>query len=150
MTKTDFSILALGTPNLGELNQIYGAFKALEELTGNTYDYEKLFLLPLNVSSVHEQTEKIVASRFPDIDHFRTTVFQMLDNYFAKNTVVPKVFITAYTQAENKNAGKNVDTICQLIKEYYKIHNLGKIFTTVLTSRLHKYKYVDLIKRLRG
>ena len=145
MAKTDFSLMALGTPNTGELNQIYGAFKALEELTGNSYDYDKMFLLPLNVNSVHEQKNKMVLSEYPDYPSFKDEIFKMLDRHLAQLKNPPRVFITVYTQLENYVAGKNIDAVCQAVKEYYKEHHLGNILTTVLTSRAHKYKYVDLI-----
>ena len=145
MSKTDFSLMALGTPNTGELKQIYGAFKALEELTGNAYDYDKMFLLPLNINSIHEQREKIIASNYANYSLFKENIFKMLDKHLALTKIPPKVFITVYTQLENNLAGKNIDAVCRAVKEYYKEHHLGNILTTVLTSRAHKYKYVDLI-----
>ncbi len=145
MEKTDFDVMAWGTANLGELNQIYGAFKALEDLTGNTYDHDKAFLLPLGVNNIRDLKETLKLSKFSDYPTFKKEVFTILDNFLKTKEIAPKVFIVAYTQAENKVAGKNIDAICRAVKEYYKEHNLGNIFTSVLTSRLHKYKYVDLI-----
>lgn len=35
--------------------------------------------------------------------------------------------------------------LCRAVKEYYKQQNFGPLLTAVLTSRMHKYQYVDLI-----
>lgn len=145
MEKTDFDIMAWGTANLGELNQIYGAFKAIEDLTGNTYEYEKSLLLPLGVSNIQDLKETLKLSQFSDYKLFKKEVFAILDNFLKAKKIAPKVFIVAYTQADNKVSEKNIDAICRAVKEFYKEHNLGNVFTSVLTSRLHKYKYVDLI-----
>ena len=145
MIATNIALMAWGTANLGELKQIYGAFKALEDLTGNTYDYNQMLLLPKGISSVKELKENIVFSKYPSYAAFKKEVYAILDNFFAKQNQIPKVFITSYVQADNKVSGKNVDMLCRAVKEYYKEHRLGSIFTAVLTSRLHKYKYVDLI-----
>ena len=145
MEKTDFDVMAWGTANLGELNQIYGAFKALEDLTGNTYEYEKSLLLPLGISNIRDLKDTLKLSNFSDYQSFKQEVFAILNNFLKTKKIAPKVFIVAYTQADNKVAGKNMDAICRAVKEFYKEHNLGNVFTSVLTSRLHKYKYVDLI-----
>ena len=145
MEKIDFDVMAWGTANLGYLNQIYGAFKALEDLTGNTYDYDNAFLLPVGINHVRDLKENMNLSKFSDYAAFKKEVFSILDNFLKSKKIAPKVFIVAYDQAENKAAGKNVDAVCRAVKEYYKEHNLGNVFTAVLTSQLHKYKYVDLI-----
>ena len=145
MTDTNFEAMAWGTANLGELNQIYGAFMALEDLTGNVYDYDKQFLLPEGVSSVKDLKDVITYSNYPSYQLFKKTVFEILKKFLDKKNTIPKIFIIAYHQSDNDIAGKNVDAVCQAVKEYYQEHKLGSIFTTVLTSRLHKYKFVDLI-----
>ena len=145
MTNTNITVFGLGTPNRGELNQVYGAFAALAELTGNSYDFEQMFLLPLGINSVAEMKDAIRPSDYKNYNQFKAVAFEMLDAFFAKAQATPRVFVTAYVQAQNQFAGSNVDGICRAVKEYYKEHNLGNIFTTVLTSRLYKYKYVDLI-----
>lgn len=145
MEKTDFDVMAWGTANRGYLNQIYGAFKALEDLTGDTYDYDNAFLLPAGINNVRDLKENMNLSKFPNYPSFKKEVFFILDNFLKSKKNTPKVFIVTYNQAENKLAGKNVNAICRAVKEYYKEHDLGNIFTSVLTSRLHKYKYVDLI-----
>lgn len=145
MTNTNIAVFGLGTPNRGELNQVYGAFAALAELTGNSYDFEQMFLLPLGVSSVAEMKDAIRPSDYKNYSQFKAALFEMLDVFFAKVQTTPRVFVTAYVQAQNQFAGSNVDSICRAVKEYYKEHNLGNVFTAVLTSRLHNYKYVDLI-----
>ena len=145
MEKTDFGVMGWGTANLGELNQIYGAFKALEDLTGNTYEYEKSLLLPLGISNIRDLKDTLKLSNFSDYQSFKQEVFAILNNFLKTKEIAPKVFLVAYTQADNKVAGKNMDAVCRAVKEFYKEHNLGNVFTSVLTSRLHKYKYVDLI-----
>ena len=145
MTDLNFTVFALGTPNVGELNQIYGAFEALSELTGNQYAEKDMFLLPTDVDMINDLKEQLSYSKFKNYEQYKKTVYLMLDKYFADKKEPPRVFITAYTQARNKQAFKDVDTICRCVKDYYREHNMGKILTSVLTSRLHPYRYVDLI-----
>ena len=53
--------------------------------------------------------------------------------------------MTVYNPTESRNAAEDADMLCRAVKEYYKQNNLGDIFTAVLTSRLYRYKYVDMI-----
>ncbi len=145
METTEITAFALGTPNAGELNQIHGAFKAIAELLGTVQKNDKKFLLPKDVDDISELKDTISFSKYADYESFKTDVYGMLDKYFSSCEVVPRVFVLAYNQSENKWAGKNIDAVCQVVKEYYKEHQFGEVLTTVLTSRLHKYKYVDLI-----
>ena len=78
MTNTNFAVFGLGTPNRGELKQIYGAFAALAELTGNSYDFEQMFLLPLGVSSVAEMKDAIRPSDYKNYSQFKTALFETL------------------------------------------------------------------------
>ncbi len=145
METTEITAFALGTPNIGYLNQILGAFRAISELLGTSQKKEEMFLLPKEINDVSDLKDTISFSKYADYDSFKADVGGMLDKYFSSCDAVPRVFITAYDQTENERDGKNIDAICRVVKEYYKEHQLGEVLTTVLTSRLHKYKYVDLI-----
>lgn len=145
MIDTEIAAFALATPNIGYQNQVLGAFKAISDLTGQKYDFDSMFLLPKNIKNPSEIRETVVCSKFPSYETFRKEIFEMIDDYLKKSKKVPKVFIIAYNQAENEQAGSNVDMMCRAVKEYYKEHELGFVLCAVLTSRLHKYKYVDLI-----
>lgn len=136
---------ALGERNKGYLNQILGAFKALADLTGQQYDSDRLFMLPENVSNVGDMKDAFFYSQFESYEAFRRKIFEMADAYFQKTNFIPKVFITVYNPTESRNAAEDSDMLCRAVKEYYKEHNLGNIFTAILTSRLHRYKYADMI-----
>ena len=120
MTNTNITVFGLGTPNRGELNQVYGAFAALAELTGNSYDFEQMFLLPLGINSVAEMKDAIRPSDYKNYNQFKAAAFEMLDAFFAKAQATPRVFVTAYVQAQNQFAGSNVDGICRAVKDYYQ------------------------------
>ena len=145
MTNQTITAFALATPNGGETNQILGAFKAISELTGDIYDFENSFLLPEGTNNYKEIREKLKFSDFTSYTAFKKEAYNLLNNYMQKVDIIPQIFITAYNQGENALAGSNVDAICRVIKEYYEENKLGHIVTTVLTSKLHKYKYVDLV-----
>lgn len=136
---------ALGERNKGSLNQILGAFKALSELTGQSYDTDKLFLLPKNVSEVNDLKEAVFYTQFSDYNSFRNKIFEMADDYFQKNNFIPTVFVTVYNPTESLNAAEDADMLCRAVKEYYQQHRFGNIFTMVLTSCLYGYKYADLV-----
>jgi len=145
MNNSHLNAFALATPNTGELAQIFGAFKALSDISGITYDNNHLFLLPKGTDNISAVKDTIAYSKYASYEDFRRDIFEMLDIFFQNTPVVPGIFILAYNQSDNKQAESNVDMTCRAVKEYYQEHRLGQIFTTVLTSRLHKYKYVDLI-----
>lgn len=136
---------SLATPNLGDRNQILGAFHILSELTGATYDFEKAFLLPEGVSSCVDVKDFFAYSNYKRYADFRTAVWKMLDQFLNSQDVTPKIFVTAYGFGKKANAAKNVDKLCCAVKEYYEAHELGKIITVVLTSPAYKYKSVDII-----
>lgn len=141
----DLKAFALAPQNTGELNQLRGALKAISDLTANQEDIERDFLLPGNAVSASDVRDDLYYSNFSSYDKFRKEIHLLLDKYFQTNNTVPKIFVTAYTQGLNKLAQKNVDMLCRAVKEYYKQHTLGPLLTAVLTSRMHKYQYVDLI-----
>lgn len=145
MTNQAITAFALATPNGGETNQILGAFKALSDLTGDIYNFENSFLLPENVNNYKEIREKLKFSDFSSYASFKKEAFKQIDSYIRKAEIIPQIFITAYSQGENTLAGSNVDAICRAVKEYYAEHNLGNILTAVLTGKLNKYQYVDLV-----
>ena len=149
MEQTDYADLtafAMGTPDRGFLNQILGALRAISELTGLPEGAGHCFLLPEGVEDVSQLKESIFYSQFKNYPEFRKQIFTMMDSYMSEaGERIPRIFITAYNLTESLNAGKNTDMLCRAVKEYYAEHNLGFVLTTVLTSRLHKYKYVDLI-----
>ena len=120
METTEITAFALGTPNVGYLNQLYGAFRALSELLGTSQKKEKMFLLPKGISDVSDLKDTVSFSKYADYDSFKADVYGMLDVYFQSCDVVPRVFITAYDQTENERDGKNIDAICRVIKEYYQ------------------------------
>ncbi len=145
MEVSDIIPFALGERNRGFLNQILGAFKALSELTGQSYEVNKLFVLPEGVSDVNDLKEAIFYSQYNDYTSFCDKIFELFDAYFKKCDFIPKVFVTVYNPTESRNAAEDADMLCRAVKEYYKQNNLGDIFTAVLTSRLYRYKYVDMI-----
>lgn len=145
MNYQNLKAFALASPNAGEVNQLRGALKALADLTAGQEDIEQCFLLPGNASAATEVKDSLYFSNFDSYDKFRKEVHRLIDVYLQKNDTAPKIFITAYNQAQNKMAQKNIDMLCRAVKEYYKKHNLGTVLTAVLTSRMHKYQYVDLI-----
>lgn len=141
----DIFAFALATPNTGELNQIWGALETFAKQTKTAKESEKNFLFPLNKKTLSEMREPFSILNYKSYRSFKNDANKMLDKYFQKIKTPPKVFIMSYTQALNELSDKNIDAMCRVVKEYYKKHNYGKILTTVLTSRLHPYKYVDII-----
>lgn len=145
MNNLEVSAFAFATPNMGEQNQLLGAFKAISDITGVPDNGENNFLLPPQAEKLSDVKETIAYSKYPSYKEFRKDIYAAIDKYLQKGNTVPGIFLIAYNQAQNKAAGENVDMACRAVKEYYKEHNLGNIITGVLTSRLHKYQYVDLI-----
>ena len=141
----DFTAFAYASPDKGYQNQIIGALNAIAELTGIPYEPELSFLLPEGVTDIAQLRENVLYSKIKNYKIFRKKIFAMLDIYMQKVNKIPRIFITVYNMTESLSAGKNTDKLCQAVKEYYAEHNLGYIFTTVLTSKLHNYKHVDLI-----
>lgn len=141
----DIRAFALATPNIGELNQILGALRAISDFTASSENYEDFFLLPFQATKLSEVKDALYYTSFRTFDDYYAEVEKLLDAFMAKTDVVPKIFITAYTQGLNQAAAENVDMLCKAVKLYYKQHKLGFVLTSVLTSRVHKYQYVDLI-----
>jgi hypothetical protein len=137
--------LGFGTANQGEQSQLIGALNAIAKLTKTEVDIDKQVLLPKNVDSLFEMKDNISFLDFKNYKSYKEYLYTLLDDYFSKTSFIPNVFIKVFNQAENNDAFTNTDMTCKAIKEYYQEHNLGNIFTTILTSRYYKYKYVDLI-----
>lgn len=136
---------ALAPQNFGELNQLRGALNAISEIASNKDDVDSHFLLPKGVTSASDIRKDLFYSNFCNYNEFCKEIHDLLDKYFETNKIVPKIFITAYTQALNDLAQENVDMLCRSVKEYYEQHNFGSLLTAVLNSRVHEYKYVDLM-----
>lgn len=145
MNYKNIKAFALATPNTGELNQILGALKAISDLTADTGNLENDFLFPYKASSLADVKDALYFHSFKNFNDYYHEVEKLLNIFMSKATIIPKIFVTAYTQGLNQNAAENVDMLCKAIKQYYSEHNLGPIMTTVLTSRVHKYKFVDVI-----
>ncbi len=145
MDYKDLRAFALATPNTGELNQIFGALKAIAELTDSEDNFEECFLLPFGAHTLSQVKDPFYFHNFSGFKDYYAEVRKLLDVFMAKTNSVPHIFITVYTQALNQNASKNVDMLCKAVKIYYRTHKLGQVMTTVLTSRVHKYRFVDLI-----
>ncbi len=145
MSTNNIYAFALAPVDTGYRNQILGAFRALNDLTGEQNDVDSMLVLPEDVPSYLEVKNSLCYSQFKNYKDFKQKVFERLDLYFAKINFTPRIFMTVYNPTESNTPGKNVDKLCCAIKEYYTEHNLGKVMTVVLTSRYYKYKYVDLI-----
>ena len=136
---------SLATPDVGYRNQILGAINAISELTGNEQTPETAFVLPLDINHYTEIRQSISFAQYKNYAAFKSALFPMLDSYFSQNHIVPRVFVAAYNLTEKGNTEENTDMLCRVIKEYYAQNNLGQVLTTVLSSKVHEYKYVDLI-----
>lgn len=145
MTNQNMMPFAVAIPDVGFRNQIMGAFNALLSLTGSTENPEHLFVLPQGCSDIHDLKESLKLTRLNIYSEFKAELFSMLDNYFKGLKIIPRIFICVYNLTESKQPEYYIDMLCRAVKEYYKVRHLGNVFTTVLTSRMHSYKYVDLI-----
>ncbi len=136
---------SLAVADIGYRNQILAAFHAINELTGTNQPIETAFILPLDVKNYTDVKKPINFAQYKSYAAFKNDIFKMLDAYFARIDFIPQIFITSYNQSESLKAGENTDMLCRAIKEYYKTHQLGFVFTSVVTSKPHDYKYVDFI-----
>jgi hypothetical protein len=141
----DMTPFALAPADVGCQNQILGAFKALYNMNGTTYNSDDLFVLPDKAKTLSDVKHGIIYSKFATYNDFFEKITALLDKYLLHVKSIPNVFITVYNPTESSQPAENADTLCRAIKEYYAQHNLGAIFTVVLSSRFHKYKYIDLI-----
>ena len=145
MNYQELRAFALATPNMGELNQLLGALKAISDLTAGTDNYEDCFLLPNGAATLADVKDPFYFSAYKNFEAYYAEASKLLDVFMAKTDIVPQIFVTAYTQGLNTAAAENVDMLCKAVKTYYKKNKLGPVMTAVLTSRVHKYKFVDLI-----
>lgn len=145
MKKEKIIAFGLGTANRGEQSQLLGALKAIALNTNNSFNEKKQVLLPIGIKKIEDMRENFYCSKYKNYKMFKKDIFLILDRYFEANKIIPRVFVTVFNQALNENAATDADATCRVIKEYYEEHNLGYIFTTVLTAKYYKYKYVDLI-----
>jgi len=133
----NIAAFAFDTPYLGYRNQLLGALKALR---GNDSNAER-YLLPLSDSD----GEAVCFSNCKNYKDFSCRIFAALDKAFLLLPEIPRVFLAAFNFTETGSAQKNSDMLCRAVKEYYTEHNLGNIFTAILSSRLYDYEYADLI-----
>lgn len=145
MKKINLFAFALGTADAGYRNQLLGALNALRHSSKTSFPSEKCFLLPEGVPTIWDMHDSFCYAKFSSYEKFRQEMFAMMDKWMAQALETPRVFVTAYNFTESNVPEKNADMACRAVKEYYKKHQLGKIFTVVLSSKLHNYKYVDLI-----
>ena len=145
MKKDTLLAFAVDTPYMGCRNQILGALDAINKNSKTALPAEKCLLLPSGAETVDDMRESLCYAHFGSYRSFQNEIFALLDARLPQLPAVPRVFITAYNLTESGAADKNADMLCRAVKEYYRRHNLGKIFTVVLISRLHNYKYVDLV-----
>lgn len=144
MKKRNGYAFALGTADQGYRNQIAGAIGALYQSCGNIYPVENSFFPPSGLTGSAD-LKTLTYSQCRSYNEFRKRVFALLDFWLPQFPETPRIFVTAYNFTESSAPEKNVDMVCRVVKEYYRQRGLGNIFTTVLSSRLHNYKYVDLI-----
>lgn len=145
MKKDTLLAFAVDTPYMGCRNQLLGALDAINKNSKTALPAEKCLLLPSGAETVDDIRESLCYAHFGSYRSFQNEIFALLDARLPQLPAVPRVFITAYNLTESGAADKNADMLCRAVKEYYRRHNLGKIFTVVLISRLHNYKYVDLV-----
>ena len=136
---------ALAPADLGCRNQILGAFRAINELTGEAPRLEDSFVLPKGSESYDDVKIPLIRSNFRTYKDFKDEIFACLDAFLLKASVVPCVFITVYNPTESAQPAENADALCRAVKEYYAERGLGVVMTVILTARYHKYKYIDLI-----
>ena len=136
---------ALAPADLGYRNQILGAFRAINELTGETPRLEDSFVLPKGSESYDDVKASLIRSNFKTYKDFKDEIFACLDAFLLKASPVPCVFITVYNPTESAQPAENADALCRAVKEYYAERGLGVVMTVILTARYHKYKYIDLI-----
>jgi hypothetical protein len=136
---------ALAPSTVGCQNQVLGAFQALYDLNKTDYDSKDLLILPDQAKQLSEVKHGVNYAQFASYDDFATKINGLLDTYLLQAKSIPNVFITAYNPTDSATPGEDADALCRAVKEYYAQHNLGKIFTVVLSSRFYEYKNADLI-----
>lgn len=143
--KSKIIAFAFDTPDTGYRNQLIGAIDAIHHKADSACPATECLLLPQEIADAKELPPPLCYSNFGGYRKFRTEIFSVLDTWFKRTAEIPRVFLTPYNLTESAFPEVNADTICHAVKEYYKQHNLGEILTVVLSSKLHKYKYVDFI-----
>ena len=144
-TKSNVIAFAFDTSDIGYRNQLIGAINAIHQKAGSNYSVDKCLLLPQGISNAKDLPCSLCYTNFSSYKKFRATIFSILDSWFEHITSVPRVFLTPYNFTESTSPDTNADTICRIVKEYYKMHSLGNVLTVVLSSKLHNYKHIDFI-----
>lgn len=140
MNLNHFIAFAPPTPNLGELNQLRGVLLALTRVRGN-------IRFAYNMDMCFENVSDIPLRRhlYTDDAAFMQVVDRCLDVYFSRHLLAPRVFIVACSQGENENACPNADAMCRAVKSYYERHQMGKLVTVVVNSRMCPYASADVV-----
>jgi hypothetical protein len=126
-------------------NQILGAFQALYDINKTDYDCNDLLIFPDEAKQISDVKYGINYSQFASYEAFSKKISSLLDDYLPKVKKIPNVFITVYNHTESDTPSENADALCRSVKEYYAQHNLGPIFTVVLSSRFYEYQHADLV-----
>ena len=143
--KSEIVAFALDTFDIGYRNQLIGALNAIHQKNGLACPVDRCLVLPQEVADVKRLSKSLCYTNFSSYKKFRTTIFSILDAWFKHTQSIPRVFLTPYNFTESASPEVNADTICRVVKEYYKQHGLGDVLTVVLSSKLHNYKHVDFI-----
>ena len=142
---SDIIAFAFDTSYTGYCNQLIGAINAIHQKAGSDCPAGKCLLLPQGIDDAKDLPKSLCYSNFNSYKKFRAQIFSILDDRFEHMQPVPRIFLTPYNLTESPFPNINADTICRIVKEYYKLHQLGNILTVVLSSKLHNYKYIDFI-----
>ena len=143
--KSNVIAFAFDTSDIGYRNQLIGAINAVHQKAGSDCSADKCLLLPRGISDAKDLPQALCYTNFNSYKKFRAQIFSILDAWFEQTPSVPRVFLTPYNFTESSSPDINADTICRIVKEYYKQHQLGNVLTVVLSSKLHNYKYIDFI-----
>ena len=143
--KSEIVAFAFDTFDIGYRNQLIGALNAIHQKNGLACPVDRCLVLPQEVADVKRLSKSLCYTNFSSYKKFRTTIFSILDAWFKHTQSIPRVFLTPYNFTESASPEVNADTICRVVKEYYKQHGLGDVLTVVLSSKLHNYKHVDFI-----
>jgi len=143
MLKRMVAGFALYTPNVGEQNQIKGLLAWLVKASRKNGAVHFAFNWDMFVGGAEGRLLRL--SDYADYQDFEKDVFLSLDAYFAGHLLVPRVFVTAYTQGENENAAPNADAICRAVKVYYQERGMGEAVTVIMTAGAYDYQWADVV-----
>ncbi len=142
MNLKHFIAFAPPTPNLGELNQLRGVLSALMRFHG---DGDIRFAYNMDMCFENVSDTPLRRHLYVDDAAFARDVGCCLDVYFSRHLLVPRVLAVACSQGENENACPNADAMCRAVKSYYERHQMGKLVTVVVNSRMYPYVSADVV-----